>query len=127
MQQSEQNYFEETYNLIKKYSDDRLLLIKIQTTKKTSKLISKLIFIGISAILFFFMLLFISIMLGYYFADLTGSLFSGFGIVAGIYFFIFIFFMLLFKNFISVRIMDMVTNIFFDSNDQPDLYEDEEL
>jgi hypothetical protein len=127
MQQSEQNYFEETYNLIKKYSDDRLLLIKIQATKKTSKLISKLIFIGISAILFFFMLLFISIMLGYYFADLTGSLFSGFGIVAGIYFFIFIFFMLLFKNFISVRIMDMVTNIFFESNDQPDLYEDEEL
>lgn len=127
MQQSEQNYFEETFNLLKKYSDDRLLLIKIQTTKKTGKLISKLVFFGIAAILFFFMLLFLSFMLGYYFADVTGSFFYGFGIVAGIYFLIFIFFMILFKNFISVKIMDMITNIFFDPNDQTELYEDEEL
>jgi hypothetical protein len=127
MAQSEENYFEDTYNLVKKYSDDRLLLIKIQATKKTGKLISKLIFIGVSAILFFFMLLFLSFMLGYYFADRTGSFFTGFGIVAGIYFVLFILFMLLFKNIISTRIMDMVTNIFFDSNDQSDLYEDEEL
>jgi hypothetical protein len=74
-----------------------------------------------------FMLLFLSFMLGYYFAEKTGSLFSGFGIVAGIYFLIFLVFMLLFKNFISVRIMNMVTNIFFDNNDQPDFNEDEEL
>lgn len=122
-----ENYFEDTYKLLKKYTDDRLLLIKIQATKKTGKLISKLVFIGISIVLFFFMLLFLSFMLGYYFADLTGSLISGFGIVAGIYFLIFILFMLLFRNFISVRIMDMVTNIFFDNADEPELYEDEEL
>ena len=27
-------YFEETYELVKKYTDDRLLLLKIQSAKK---------------------------------------------------------------------------------------------
>jgi hypothetical protein len=125
--QPNENYFEDTYKLLKKYTDDRLLLIKIQATKKTGKLISKLIFISISAILFFFMLFFLSFTLGYYFAGLTGSMVYGFGIVAGIYFLIFLLFMLLFRNFISVRIMDMVTGIFFDNTDEQELYEDEEL
>lgn len=125
--QSNENYFEDTYKLLKKYSDDRLLLVKIQATKKTGKLISRLVFVGISVVLFFFMLLFLSFMLGYYFADLTDSLIYGFGIVAGIYFVIFLLFRLLFRNFISVKIMDMVTNIFFDNTDEPELYEDEEL
>lgn len=125
--QPNENYFEDTYKLLKKYSDDRLLLVKIQATKKTGKLISRLVFVGISVVLFFFMLLFLSFMLGYYFADLTDSLIYGFGIVAGIYFVIFLLFRLLFRNFISVKIMDMVTNIFFDNTDEPELYEDEEL
>jgi hypothetical protein len=126
MQNPEDHYFENTFNLIKKYSDDRLLLIKIQATKKTGKLISKLIFISITSLLFFFMLLFLSFMTAYYFAEITGSLFYGFGIVAAIYLIVIFIFILLFKNYISVKVMDMVTNIFFDPNEQSES-DDEEL
>lgn len=69
MQNQSENYFDETYDLVKKYADERLLLLKIQTAKKTSELISKLILIFISSMLFFFMLFFLSIMLGYFFAE----------------------------------------------------------
>lgn len=126
MQDQEEDYLDKTYNLIKDYSDDRILLLKIQAAKKTGKLISKLIFIAISAMLLFFLLLFISIMLGYYFADITGSLFKGFSIVAGIYLVIFVLFLLLFKNVISGKIMDMTTKIFFENNNQFDTDDDEE-
>ena len=124
MPEKEEDYFDRTYEVIKDYTEDRLLLLKIQAAKKTGKLISKLIFIAVSAMLLFFLLLFVSMMLGYYFAELTGSLFAGFSIVAGIYFVLFLLFVLLFRNFISVRIMDMVTDIFFENNEGGD--DDEE-
>ena len=37
MESNQENYFDETYELVKKYTDDRLLLIKIQSAKKTAK------------------------------------------------------------------------------------------
>jgi hypothetical protein len=126
MQDQEKNYFDETYELVKEYSDERLLLLKIQTAKKTGKLISKLILMFVSATLFFFLLLFVSIMLGYLFAEKTGSMFYGFGIVAGIYFLLFVLFLLLFRTVISKKVMDMITAIFFENNNQFDPLDDEE-
>ena len=126
MQNENENYFEETYELLKKYSDDRILLLKIQAAQKTGKLISKLVFISISALLLFFLLFFVSIMLGYFFADLTGSLFYGFSIVAGMYLLLFLLFLLLFKNVISKKIMDMIALIFFENNNVVEDEDDEE-
>lgn len=120
------NYFDETYELLKQYTEDRLLLLKIQTAKKTAKLTSKLVLIFISAILLFFILLFISMMLGYFFAEKTGSMFYGFAIVVGIYFFLFLIFLAVFKNYFSKKIMDMITNIFFESNEELNIIDDEE-
>jgi hypothetical protein len=120
-----EDYFEKTYDLIRDYSDNRLLLLKIQATKKTAQLTSRLIFIGISAMLLFLLFLFVSMMLGYYFAEITGSLFRGFGIVAGIYFVAFILFILLFRNYISIKIKDMVTSIFFENNSFDSDYDEE--
>ncbi len=126
MQNQSENYFDETYDLVKKYADERLLLLKIQTAKKTSELISKLILIFISSMLFFFMLFFLSIMLGYFFAEKTGSMIYGFGIVAGIYFLLFVLFLALFKGIISKKIKDSTTAVFFENNNQFDSLDDEE-
>jgi len=126
MQEENENYFDETYGLLKKYSDDRLLLFKIQAAQKTGKLLSRLIFISISVVLLFFLLFFVSIMLGYFFADLTGSLFRGFSIVAGMYLVLFVGFLLTFKNFISHKIMDMIALIFFENTAALPEDEDEE-
>ena len=115
MQSQDEDYFEKTSDLIKDYTDDRILLLKIQAAKKTGKIFSTLIFFIVSAMLIFLCLLFISMMAGYYFADLTGSLYKGFSIVAGLYLLVFVLFILLFRGFFSVRIMDVVTRIFFDN------------
>jgi hypothetical protein len=122
----EEDYFDKTYDLIKNYSDNRITLLKIQTAKKMSQLVSKLVFTVFSLMLLFFLLFFISIMGGYYFAEITGSLYKGFGIVAGIYLFVFILFLVLFRSVISVKLKNMVTGIFFEENPQFETENDEE-
>jgi hypothetical protein len=116
MNYQEEDYFERTSDLIRNYTDDRVLLIKIRAAKKTGKMFSKLIFIVVAVLLLSMFLLFVSIMGGYYFAELTGSLYKGFSIVAGIYLFLFILFLLLFRTYISEKIMDMTAKVFFEKD-----------
>lgn len=125
MENNPDNYFDETYDLVKKYTDDRLLLLKIQSAKKTAKITSKVIFIFIASILAFFVLMFLGFMLAYYFAEKMNSNFYGFTTVAGIYLLSLILFIVIYRNYFSVKIMDMVTGIFFE-NDPTTNDEDEE-
>lgn len=110
------NYFDETYDLLKKYTDDRLLLIKIQSAKKTAKITSKLIYIFITTILLFFILLFLGFMLAYFFAEKMNSTTYGFSIVAGILIVLLMLFIFLYKSYFSGKIMNMVTTIFFEND-----------
>lgn len=125
MESNQENYFDETYELVKKYTDDRLLLIKIQSAKKTAKLTSKVIYIFIASILLFFAMMFLGFMLAYYFAEKLNSTFYGFSVVAGIYIGILLLFMILYKVYFSDKIKNMVTKVFFE-NDSNDIDEDEE-
>lgn len=118
--EKQSDYFDETYELVKKYTEERLLLIKIQTAKKTAKLTSKVIFIFIAAILSFFVIMFLGLMLSYYFAEKLNSNFYGFSIVAGMYFTLLLLFIILYKAYFSGRIMDMVTGIFFENDTDDD-------
>ncbi len=126
MEDQSDNYLDETYELIKKYCNDRLLLIKIRTVRKISLLFSKVVVVVISTILVLFLLLFTSIALGYFFAEKAGNLSYGFGIVAGIYLLLCVFFFLIFKNSISKKTADKITVLFFENNNQFDTLEDEE-
>lgn len=114
METKPNTYFDESYELIKNYMDDRFLLLKVQTAKNTARIVSSLIFIFISSILLFFMLMFVGFMLAYYFSEKLHSTFYGFSAVVAIYLGLLFFFILLFKTFLSKRIKDMVTNIFFE-------------
>ncbi len=125
MESRSENYFDETYELVKKYTDDRLLLIKIQSAKKTAKLTSKVIYIFITSILLFFAVMFIGFMIAYYFAEKLNSNFYGFSIVVGMYLLLLLLFMILFKAYFSDKIKDMVAKVFFE-NDSNDIDEDEE-
>ncbi len=124
--EKESDYFDETYELVKKYTEERLLLLKIQTAKKTAKITSKVIFIFIAAILLFFVVMFLGLMLSYYFAEKLNSNFYGFSIVAGMYFTLLLLFIILFKAYFSGRIMDMVTGIFFENDPNADDDDDED-
>lgn len=125
MESNQENYFDETYELVKKYTDDRLLLIKIQSAKKTATLTSKVIYIFIVSILLFFAMMFVGFMLAYYFAEKLHSNFYGFSVVAGMYVGILLLFMILYKVYFSDKIKNMVTKVFFE-NDSNDIDEDEE-
>jgi membrane protein YdbS with pleckstrin-like domain len=125
MENKSEDYFDETYELVKKYTEERLLLLKIQTAKKTAKITSKVIFIFIAAILLFFVIMFLGLMLSYYFAEKLNSNFYGFGIVAGMYFTLLLIFIIVYKAYFSGKLMDMVTGIFFE-NDPNTLDDDDE-
>ena len=119
------NYFETTYDLAKKYLDDRVILLKIQSAKKVAKLASNLIYILISAILLFFIFMFVGLMLAYYFSEKFNSNFYGFSLVASIYLFIFLVFTLSYKSYFSHKIKDMVATVFFE-NDSLDIDDEDE-
>jgi uncharacterized oligopeptide transporter (OPT) family protein len=125
MENKPDTYFDETYELVKKYADDRMLLLKIQSAKKTAKITSNVIYIFIASFLIFFIFMFLGFMLAYYFAEILNSNFYGFSVVAGIYLVCLLAFTLLYKTYFSGKIKDMVTGVFFE-NDPYDIDEDDE-
>lgn len=125
MENKSDTYFDETYELVKQYTDDRLLLLKIQSAKKTAKIISKVVYIFIASILLFFVFMFLGLMLAYFFSEKLNSNFYGFSIVAGIYLLCLLLFILIYKAYFSGKIKDMITTIFFE-NDPYDINEDDE-
>lgn len=84
------NFFTDTKEEIENYLENRALLLKMQTAGKLSSIIAKLVILVILCLLCFCMLFFLSIVGGYYFANLTGSLFTGYGIIVLIYLLFFV-------------------------------------
>jgi ABC-type glycerol-3-phosphate transport system permease component len=112
--EEQKNFFAESKEAVEKYLQDRLLLLQLQTTEKISKLIAAMFASLLIAILGFFILLFLSIMAGYYFASLTGSNFLGFGIVAAFYLILLGVIVAIRKNVIQKNIINMVIEVMFE-------------
>lgn len=110
-------FFTESRQKLEQYIQDRVLLLKLQMVEKVSQL-TALLFTGLTlALLTFFILLFLSIMAGYFFAGITGSLYIGFGIVSAVYIGLFVLIIKLRKNVIEKYIVDAVIKIFMDKTD----------
>ncbi len=125
MEDNTNTYFEETFELVKKYTDDRILLLKIQSAKKTAKITSKIVYIFVASIILFFVFLFFGFTLAYFFAERLNSTFYGFALVAGISVFILLLFIALYKIYFSGKVMNMITHVFFE-NDPNNFDEDDE-
>ncbi len=116
----EEKFFSDSGKKIEEYVKDRILLIKIQVAEKISKM-AGLIFSGlIIALLGFFVLLFISFMAGYFFAELTHSFYIGFGIIAALYLILLLVVVKLRKKLIGKLVTDAVIKVFFEKNDNDD-------
>jgi hypothetical protein len=119
-EEQETSFFKESRQQLEQYVQDRVLLLKLQMVEKVSQLIA-LLFTGLTlALLTFFILLFVSIMAGYYFANVTGSLYIGFGIVAIFYIILFVLIVSLRKKVIEKHIIDAVIKIFMDKSASDD-------
>lgn len=118
--EKEADFFAESKQTIQDYVHDRLLLLKLETVEKTSKLLS-MMFIGLLVtILSLFILLFLSFMAGYYFAAITGSLYLGFGIVCGFYVLLLAFMILAGKKLLHNFITNTVIETIFDQTADDD-------
>lgn len=115
MEKKEQ-FFAETKKEVQDYLEDRLLLFRLQTVQKLSKLTAALFSAVLVAVLVFFIILFLSIMAGYFFSSLTHSYFLGFGIVTFIY--VILLFVVLKVRVFDAFITNTVINIIFDRNSE---------
>ena len=113
------NYFTETRIALEQYVKDRILLLKLQASEKIARLVA-LLFTGfLMALLGFFVVLFLSMMAGFYLEAVTGSFFAGFGIIAGFYGLLFLLLYFNRQSF-SRMIIDKVIMIFFDNTTHHD-------
>lgn len=79
------NFFTETKNLFQSYLGDRITLTKLQAVEKLSLTAAAVVSGVLLAVFGLFLLVFVSITLGFLFSDWLESYAAGFGIVAGIY------------------------------------------
>jgi hypothetical protein len=113
------HFFAETEELVETYIKDRLLLVRIEAAEKGAKLAAHFATGILLVLLSFFILLFLSIMAGYYFAEVTGSQFYGFGIIAGFYVLLLVILLVVRKRYIFPFLIDFVIKTLFDQvNDE---------
>ncbi|MDF2450163.1 MAG: hypothetical protein K0R26_2667 [Bacteroidota bacterium] len=109
------SYFDDTYGLLKKYTDDRIQLLKIQSAKKTALVSSKLVYIFITSIIVFFILMFFGFMTAYYLAEKFDSTSFGFAIVSISFIALLLLFIVFYKTYLSVKVKDLITRAFFET------------
>lgn len=98
---------------IQEYLEVRLDLIRLQTAEKISKILSRTVNLAIVAYLMVFILLFLSLAAGYYFANRLQSNELGFLCVAGFYFLLLVIFLLLRKQIIDRPIIKAIVKLFY--------------
>lgn len=112
-----EGFFVETKEMIEEYVEDRLLLLKLQTTEKAAKA-SSFIFIAL-AVSFISLILFmiISFIAGYYLSQLVDSYIGGFSILAAFYVLLIFFLLYFHQKYIAKKIADKVIKFSFDNKE----------
>jgi uncharacterized membrane protein YdjX (TVP38/TMEM64 family) len=119
MEESKEDFFSASRKDVESYVRDRIWLLKLQAGEKTAQLMAAMVSIIMIGLLSFFVLLFLSIMAGYYFSEITGSLFAGFGIVTGFYVVLLIA-LVLGRKKVEAKVIDTVIRIFFAKTQEGD-------
>lgn len=112
-----EGFFAETKEMIEEYVEDRLLLLKLQTTEKAAK-VTSFVFIAL-AVSFISLVLFmiVSFIAGYYLSQAVSSYPGGFAILAGIYVLLILILIYFNKKFIAKKIADNVVKFSFDNKE----------
>ncbi len=113
MEPGKKNFFEETKELVIKYLDDQLLLIKLQAAEKGAKATASAIQIIIVAVLAYFILTIVTFMLGFFLSEVTHNYYIGFGIVAILYFILILVFLNYYKKKGNKKVADKLVEFFF--------------
>lgn len=113
-QPNNETFFNDLKDSASLYVEQKIELGKLTALDKGSKLGAKFISGLILGVLAFFSMLFISLMLAYYFSQLFLSYFAGFGLMAGIYFSLFLIVLLARKQLIEKPIINGIIKTIFE-------------
>jgi len=117
-QPNKEHFFKDLKDLIVEYVKNRLELTRISAYEKIAKIVA-LIFSGIILVfVFFFTIVFLSLLVGFYFSEYWGSNFYGFGLVAAFYFISFLLLLIFRKPLLERSIMNAVIHILFKEKDE---------
>ena len=119
MEQQNPNFFKEYRNKVEGYIDDRLLLLRLKSVKKISTLIVQMVGMAFLALLSGFIVLFLSIMLGFFLGHLLDSYYAGFGIVTLLFILIFIF-SIVYRKKLMRKIISGIIDIILDKKEDDD-------
>ena len=112
---------EELAEHVKEYVNNRMDAVKLTTAEKTSKLAAIVIASVVVGLFFFSFLFFASTALAFVFSRITGELWLGFLIVAGIYLLLGIFIWLMKDRLLQIPIMNaLLQQLFTDEDDDED-------
>lgn len=117
MVEQKENFFTETKESVKQYINDRILLIKLQAIKKVSSLGGSIVSAVLMLIVGLFLLVFVSITLGFFLSSLLHNYTAGFGIVAGIYLILFIIILTAGKKIVGNKITESIIQNSFKKKD----------
>ncbi|RPD38405.1 hypothetical protein [Chitinophaga barathri] len=85
MEDNFSNYFTETGKVAREYLETRLDLIKLQAAGKLSKALGLFFSLIMAFLLFFFVVVFLGMVLGFWIGEKTGSMALGFSCAAGFF------------------------------------------
>ena len=119
-------FFVDLQRLVVDYVKTRLELTQLVAFEKISKIVAYLVIGVILALLFFFGLLFASVVLGIFLSDLLGSTLIGFGIIALIYLLVFMVILSLRNKLIAPVIINSIIKILYErsQSDEDEIQED---
>jgi len=119
-------FFVDLQRLVVDYVKTRLELTQLVAFEKISKIVAYLVIGVILALLFFFGLLFASVVLGIFLSDLLGSTLVGFGIIALIYLLVFMVILSLRNKLIAPVIINSIIKILYErsQSDEDEIQED---
>ena len=114
MESKSPSFFTQYKERIEQYVQNRLRLIQLQLTQKLAEVSSSLAWWLLMGMVVFFLMMSLSIMLGYYFAQLTGSVPLGFACLSGIYL-VMVLLLLAFRKPIRKKVKDSVIQSMLDT------------
>jgi hypothetical protein len=90
MEDNFSNYFNQTGKVAKEYLETRLDLIKLQAAGKLSKALGLFFSLTMAFLLFFFVIVFLGMVVGFWIGEKTGSFTIGFSCAAGLFVLLFL-------------------------------------
>ena len=105
---------------IKEYVSTRIASVKLNAAEKSSKTIAGIISVAVVLLAFVFFIIFASIAAAYIFAKLTGEMYWGFLIVAGIYLLIGLLLWLMREKMLRLPVTNAILRQLFKEDNEAD-------